>query len=417
MSVYNEQAVLGSAILDQEDAALAVDGLSPEMFGDVRLREMFTAITDMYWNREPLDTAAMLQRFPEQREFLVQLAKTAGLMGPARDHIRAMQEEWQEAQLEEDLNRVREAPASLPRRIDSLSEVLAKHRELIACRSTDEVTSFSQAFSRFAQWLEEQDSPAPRTGFSRLDQITGGFLPGAVYTIAGRPGSGKTDFALNLAMQAVRSGARVLYFTLEMTNNQLMRRMTSRLLKINSVRVRDRTLTQEERRSVQSLLPRIQRMDTLSFLETPQISVSEVERYVDLGKPDIVVIDHIGLMKRPEARSDYRALGMVSNRLKALALDKKITVVQLCQMNRQIESRKGGRPTLSDLRESGDLEQDSDVVAFLVPEALDGRIIAGEDSVSVALDFQKVREGGQARVNFRWQPQYHEYTEVEERFG
>lgn len=417
MSVYNEQAVLGSAILDQEDAALAVDGLSPEMFGDVRLREMFAAITDMYWNREPLDTAAMLQRFPEQREFLVQLAKTAGLMGPARDHIRAMQEEWQEAQLEEDLNRVREAPASLPRRIDSLSEVLAKHRELIACRSTDEVTSFSQAFSRFAQWLEEQDSPAPRTGFSRLDQITGGFLPGAVYTIAGRPGSGKTDFALNLAMQAVRSGARVLYFTLEMTNNQLMRRMTSRLLKINSVRVRDRTLTQEERRSVQSLLPRIQRMDTLSFLETPQISVSEVERYVDLGKPDIVVIDHIGLMKRPEARSDYRALGMVSNRLKALALDKKITVVQLCQMNRQIESRKGGRPTLSDLRESGDLEQDSDVVAFLVPEALDGRIIAGEDSISVALDFQKVREGGQARINFRWQPQYHEYTEVEERFG
>lgn len=416
MSVFSEQMVIG-AIIAEDNAQAVIDGLTPEMFTNPGLREVFSTITDMYWANEPIDTGSLLNRFPDNREWIVDTVRMYRDLGHVADHIRAMQEEWQEAQLEEDLNRVRAAPASLPRRIDSLSEVLAKHRELIACRSTDEVTSFSQAFSRFAQWLEEQDSPAPRTGFSRLDQITGGFLPGAVYTIAGRPGSGKTDFALNLAMQAVRSGARVLYFTLEMTNNQLMRRMTSRLLKINSVRVRDRTLTQEERRSVQSLLPRIQRMDTLSFLETPQISVSEVERYVDLGKPDIVVIDHIGLMKRPEARSDYRALGMVSNRLKALALDKKITVVQLCQMNRQIESRKGGRPTLSDLRESGDLEQDSDVVAFLVPEALDGRIIAGEDSVSVALDFQKVREGGQARVNFRWQPQYHEYTEVEERFG
>lgn len=416
MSVYSEEMVLG-AIFAGDNVPAIMDGLSPEMFTRPGLREMFSAISGMYWANEPIDIGSLLNRFLDNREWIVNAVRAYRDFGRVDDHIRAMQEEWQGVRLQKDVDRVMEQQCSVPSRLNALSDILSKHRELIASRSTQGVTSFSEAFAKFSQWLEEREDAAPSTGFSRLDKVTGGFLPGAVYTIAGRPGSGKTDFALNLAMQAVKSGARVLYFTLEMTNNQLMRRLTSRMLKINSVRVRDRTLTEKERRSVQKMLPQIRQLDALSFLETPQISVSEVERHVELWKPDIVVIDHIGLMKRPEAKSDYRALGMVSNRLKALALDKKITVVQLCQMNRQIENRKGGRPNLSDLRESGDLEQDSDAVAFLVPEALDGRVVAGEDSVGVVLDFQKVREGGQARIDFRWQPQYHTYTEVEERYG
>lgn len=416
MSVFSEQMVIG-AIFAEDNAQAVIDGLTPEMFTNPGLQEVFSTITNMYWANEPIDIGSLLNRFTDNREWIVDTVRMYRDLGHVSDHIRAIQEDWQEAQLQRDIDRAMQEPGSIPARLNALSDILAKHRELIASRSTQGVTSFSEAFAQFSQWLEERESAAPKTGFSRLDQVTGGFLPGAVYTIAGRPGSGKTDFAMNLAMRAVKAGARVLYFTLEMTNNQLMRRMTSRLLKINSVRVRDRSLTEEERRAVKSLLPQIRSMDTLSFLETPQISVSEVERHVELWRPDIVVIDHIGLMKRPEAKSDYRALGMVSNRLKAMALDKKITVVQLCQMNRQIESRKGGRPNLSDLRESGDLEQDSDAVAFLVPEALDGRVVAGEDSIGVALDFQKVREGGQARIDFRWQPQYHTYTEVEERYG
>ena len=264
-----------------------------------------------------------------------------------------------------------------------------------------------------AQPGAERDRPER---VSSLDKATGGFLRSSVFALAARPGGGKTDFALNLALRMGKRGARVLYFSMEMNNKQLMQRVVSFLLRINGERVRDKDLTEEELKSAGMVLENFSRAGKISFVQEPRISVRRVRHFVDLWKPDVVFIDHIGLMDRPNIRDQYRAIGMVSNQLKQLALEKEIALVELVQMNRQIESRGSKKPSLSDLRESGDIEQDCDYVGFLIPEDLKGKNLAGEASAGVTLYLEKNRHGRPGMFEYRWQPQYHSFSEVETRY-
>lgn len=416
MNSFAEECVLGAAMLDNHDAMLVVDALTPEMFGNAFHRAIYQAIADLYWAGEAIDPVTLLKRFPDQREYLVRLAETASVNRHLGDYIRVMQEEWQDGLLDDSLVQVQAGGGDVTRKLDRLEEVLAQHRQLLAGRGDGGATSFTEAFGAFTKWLKERGQARP-TGFGGLDRLTGGLLPGAVFTIAARPGGGKTDFALNLAMKAAASGARVLYFSMEMTNLQLMQRVASKLLCINSARIRDRSLTQDEERSLDRVMESVRKMERLLFFEKARVSLGEVRRQAELWKPELVVIDHIGLMERPNARDQYKALGMVSNGLKQLALDQKLTILQLAQMNRQVEARKGGKPCLSDLRESGDLEQDSDFVGFLMPQFVPGQKLYGDDFVDVFMYIDKNRHDGQGQLQFKWQPQYHTYTEVEMRYG
>lgn len=156
----------------------------------------------------------------------------------------------------------------------------------------------------------------------------------------------------------------------------------------------------------------------ISFMYEGQLSLQDIRRRVELHRPQVVFIDHIGLMKRPQAANAYRELGLLSNQLKHLALEEKICVVALSQMNRQVENRAGKELNLSDLRESGDLEQDSDFIGFLQPQVVKGRRLTGADSMDSFLVVKKAREGQmEGRVLYHWQPQYHRFVEVEERYG
>ena len=214
-----------------------------------------------------------------------------------------------------------------------------------------------------------------------------------------------------------KRGSRVLYFTLEMTKLQIMQRVASSLLHINGERVRDRELNENELRSVDEVLDNFSSAGKISFVDEPSVSVQRVRHFVDLWKPDVVFIDHIGLMKRPNLKEQYKAIGAVSNQLKQLALEKEIALVELVQMNRQIENRANKKPSLSDLRESGDIEQDCDYVGFLVPEDLKGKNLSGDAWADVELYLEKNRHGRPGIFQYRWQPQYHSFSEVETRYG
>lgn len=416
MNNFAEECVLGAAMLDNHDAMLVVDALAPEMFGNALHRAIYQAVADLYWAGEAVDPVTLLKRFPDQREYLVRLAETASVNRHLGDYIRVLQEEWQAGLLADSMVQIQAGGGDVTRKLDRLEELLSQHRQLLAGRGDGGATSFTKAFAAFTQWIKERGGARP-TGFGGLDLLTGGLLPGAVFTVAARPGGGKTDFALNLAMKAAASGARVLYFSMEMTTLQLMQRVASKLLSINSARIRDRSLTQDEERSLDRVMDSVSKMERLLFFEKPRVSLGEVRRQAELWKPELVVIDHIGLMERPNARDPYKALGMVSNGLKQLALGQKLTVLQLAQMNRQVEARKGGKPCLSDLRESGDLEQDSDFVGFLSPQLAEGQELYGQDAADVFLHLLKNRHGRAGRMEFKWQPQYHSYTEVEKRYG
>ena len=179
-------------------------------------------------------------------------------------------------------------------------------------------------------------------------------------------------------MRAAKRGVKVQYFTMEMPASQLMQRVASYITQIDGVKIRDKLLSPQEIDGIENILKGFEESGKIHFVEEPHISLKEVRRNMELFRPDIVFIDHIGLMERPKAKDTYRALGMVSNGLKQLALEKKTPIVELCQLNRQIEGRKDKKPTLADIRESGDIEQDADYVLAVQVEDISEKNLSGD---------------------------------------
>lgn len=419
MSEFAEQCVLGMTMFNAQNAMTVVDALNAEMFTKQLHRDIFQKMIDLYWAGEAIDAVTMLKYFQGQKEYLVYLADTAavyGTEGHLKDYIQNIQEEWQMCSLLDSLDKIKKKK-DVKEQLDELGDLLAHHRELQASRNKEGNTSFGQAASEFVEWVTRIEKQVPQCGYPMLDEAVGGFLPGTMFTIAARPGGGKSDLALNLAMRLCKRKAKVLYFTLEMTELQLMQRIVSNLLKINSIRIRDRNLTPKEHETIDRLAGQIHEFNGMHFVSEGDLSLHDVNRHVGTFHPDVVIIDYIGLMKRPNVKDQYRALGMISNGLKQMALKEGICVLALSQMNRQIESRKGGKPNLADLRESGDLEQDSDLVGILSPQVVEGKVLSGTESMDSFLYLLKNRQGRTGRFPFRWQPQYHLFEEIEKRYG
>jgi replicative DNA helicase len=208
------------------------------------------------------------------------------------------------------------------------------------------------------------------TGFGMLDGLTGGFQKSDLIILAARPSMGKTAFALNIARNAaVESGVPVVIFSLEMSRQQLAMRLLSAEARVNSDKLRDGYLSPVELETLH-LAGAVLEKAPLFIDDSPDTGIlnlrAKARRLKKNEKIGLVVIDYIQLMKMP-GRHERRDLEIseISRGLKALAKELDVPVVALSQLNRQLESRDDKRPRLSDLRESGALEQDADVVAFI----------------------------------------------------
>lgn len=424
MSVEAEMGLLGAVFLmcgdpkGPEYVAEAANALSTEMFVHKHTRRIFDKLCEMYWKGRKVDVVTLLEELPQEKETLVKLAQYVPAVSHFGDYIKIIREDWQIRLLKKGLEEIGSSGKDLYESLGDLRELLTKQEWLTNSLEDKNISSFAEAAEEFKKWLREKErNDTVRSGFWELDRATGGFLRSTVFGLAARPGCGKTDFAINLALRMGKRGSRVLYFTLEMTKLQIMQRVASSLLHINGERVRDRELNENELRSVDEVLDNFSSAGKISFVDEPSVSVQRVRHFVDLWKPDVVFIDHIGLMKRPNLKEQYKAIGAVSNQLKQLALEKEIALVELVQMNRQIENRANKKPSLSDLRESGDIEQDCDYVGFLVPEDLKGKNLSGDAWADVELYLEKNRHGRPGIFKYRWQPQYHSFSEVETRYG
>lgn len=417
MSWEAEMAVIGGAALDRQCAAVAADALAPEMFHDAQLSRVFGKLLDMYWAGEPLDSVTLIKSLPEDGPVILQAARDVPKLEHYGEYVTIIQDEWQWGQVEEAFRSIDLSDASLEDKVGRLRELIDEQERILGSRHEKGLASFREAAQEFIAWLrthEKADEIA--TGYSGLDKAMGGFMRGTVAVLAGRPGGGKTDMAINLAMRMGRRGAKVLYFSMEMTNVQLMQRVASSLVGIDSTKVRDKALTDAENAEVEKLLEAFSKADKIHFVQEPRVSVKRIRHYIELVHPDVVVIDHLGLMDRPRIENQNKALGMVSNSLKQLALDRNICVVELVQMNRQIEGRASKKPSLTDLRESGDIEQDADYVMFLLPEDLKDVELEGNASAMSTMYLEKNRHGRPGVFQFSWQPQFHRFSEIDRRY-
>ena len=206
------------------------------------------------------------------------------------------------------------------------------------------------------------------TGFASLDDMTAGYHPGQMVVIAGRPSAGKTAFAFSSALHAARSGCEVMVASLEMSGQELSKRVISMVSGVDAHRLRTGALTEAEWEAVVLAVEDVKKLP-LSILDfarsTMQIIAGEARRRKQDGRLGLLVIDYLQLLSGDTRKSRIEAVSEISREIKLLAKELDIPIITLSQLSRECEKRMDKRPMMSDLRESGAIEQDADVIMML----------------------------------------------------
>ena len=239
------------------------------------------------------------------------------------------------------------------------------------------------------------------TGFTDVDNYLGGLQPADLVIVGGRPSMGKTAFGMNIAVNAALAGARVLVFSLEMSKHALVKRVVSSESRVDSVKMRVGRVNEDDWRAIRDASEQIYGARLL-IDDTGAATVGEMRSKARRTRAryglDLVVVDYIQLC-RAKAENRNQEVSAISRGLKALAKELDAPVMALSQLNRSLESRSDKRPLLSDLKESGDIEQDADVVLFPYrPYVYDPGVDPAETEMIVA----KQRNGPIGTCRLRW---------------
>ena len=386
-----ERAVLGSLMIDPDAIIKVANFLRAEDFFRERHSWLYEAMLALNERREPLDFVTIVDEL-ERRNQLEEIG------GPA--YLTDLISNTPTAMYVDHYARIVERTALLRRLISAagkiaelaydesqdVDEVMDRaeqivfgvsesriHRDLMPIRAI-----MTNVVDRIDFLARNQDTlMGVPTGFTMLDRMLGGLQKSDLVILAGRPGMGKTSFGLSMAQNAAkRYGARVAIFSLEMSNEQLVQRLLSMEAGIDSHRLRMGALQEEE---WPILLEAANMLAGTSIFidDTPAASVTEIRTkarrlYAEHGL-DMIVIDYMQLMTGQSGgngRNENRQqeISYISRSLKSLARELNVPVIALSQLSRAVEARSDKRPMLSDLRESGSIEQDADVVLFIYRE-------------------------------------------------
>ncbi|MHB0884816.1 MAG: replicative DNA helicase [Bacillota bacterium] len=382
-----EQAVLGSMLIEREAIIKATDTLRPEDFYREANREVFQAVLNLHEHGEAVDLVTVTDEL-RKRGLLENIGGVAYLTALANAVPTAANAEY--------YARIVEEKALLRELISVATDIVAKGYqgaeevaaliddserrifEIAQRRSTEDYSSIKgvllDAFERieFLYSNKEGVTGVP-TGFKGLDALTSGLQPSDLIVIAARPSMGKTTLLLNMARNAALSKTvPVAIFSLEMSKEQLAQRLLCAEAGVDGQRLRTGHLTDADWPRLSHALGRLS--DAPVFIDdTPSISVMELRAKArrikaehDLG---LIVVDYIQLMRtRGRVENRQQEISEISRSLKALARELKVPVIIGSQLSRAVEQRDDKKPMLSDLRESGAIEQDADLVAFIFRE-------------------------------------------------
>ncbi len=263
------------------------------------------------------------------------------------------------------------------------------------------------------------------TGFTKLDNILTGLNKSDLIIVGARPAMGKTSFGLNIARNvSVLSKKKVLFFSLEMTKEQVAMRVLGTEARVSVSKMRNGNITQDDWKKLGSAVGILSSAE-LYFDDTAMITVQEIKSKARREKAECVIIDYLGLIN-PGGRFENRVneVTYITKALKAMAKELNIPVICLAQLNRGTESGKSHRPQLSDLRESGSIEQDADIVMMLYREDYyknDRNEDKGEDSAdgreinTISVIVEKNRHGSTGTVDFAWDGDHTLFIQIDDR--
>lgn len=382
-----EMAVLGAMMLDKEAANKVIQLLSPESFYRESHRIIFQAMLSLADRNQPIDIITLndeLRRLEKLAEiggshYLSELNLRTPTAANVEHHARIVFEKALKRRMiaaateiitncYSDASDAFEEVDHAEQKIFEIAESKTGGRSYQPLKrlTHDTIEMLETISSRFADGGGLVGVP---TGLVKLDALTSGFQRSDLIILAARPSMGKTALAMSIARNAaVDYKKAVAFFSLEMSSVQLVLRLISAEAKVDQQRLRTGDLKQEHWQQIVSTIHRLTEAP-LYIDDTPALGIMELRSRARLMKREhnieMIVIDYLQLMHAPKAESREREISMISRGLKQLAKELDIPIVALSQLNRSVESRGDKRPMLSDLRESGSIEQDADVVMFV----------------------------------------------------
>lgn len=283
-------------------------------------------------------------------------------------------------------------------------------------KTTHDVARMKETF--LANLANAVSSETEVTGFSTglidLDAVTSGLFPGDLVIIAGRPAMGKTTLAINIAEHGMKSGKRVKVFSFEMPADQIYRRMIASIGSISMSHLKNGRLTELEAARLPNTVEAIDEFG-IEVDDTSGITFAELRRRVlqehEVSPYDLLVIDYLQLMKTLGGGDNKASqIGDITGGLKGLAKDMGIPIILLSQLNRSVEQRPNKRPMMSDLRESGAIEQDADIIMFVYRDEVYNP--NSPDVGKAEIIIGKQRSGPTCSVTTRFEGQYSRFTDV-----
>ncbi len=436
-----EKAVLGAVFLDPEAIIDASDVLQPDDFYEHANRIVFQAMLNISDREEVIDPVTLQDELKKNNQvddiggiaYVTELSMATPTAAHVTYYAKIVK---RKAILRNLISTSQRIIQNAIEGSDDVTDILDDAESQIMGVSQDNASGgFKSIPAVFPPALEEINSipddgnmvTGLPSGFSELDKMTTGFHDDELIILAARPGVGKTAFALNVAQfVGLKTDKTVAMFSLEMGAEQLVQRMLASEGLIDSQHLRTGQLTDEEWRK---LVVAAGSLDNTSIYidDTPGIKMSEIRakaRRLAKEKENLglIVIDYLQLIEGPRSESRQQEVSAISRQLKKLAKELHIPVIALSQLSRSVEQRQDKRPVLSDIRESGSIEQDADIVAFLYrddyyrderDEDDEGEVEAEEDNGEVEVIIEKNRSGTRGTVKLMFSKPYNRFSNLD----
>lgn len=415
-AVEAERAFLGSLFFGQDIITDLEPTLKPEDFYRPEHRSIFKAALSLYEKQTPVDVIALseeLKRIGAQvdQATLLDVSCSAGTSANFRNLAQIIRDKSLRRRIltvtEEIRNTAQDEQLGASEALDRAEGLIHRLGDENLSETSQELYQLSKKALDKIESLQKSKKGiiGIDTGYGELNHLTAGLQPKDLIIIAGRPSMGKTAFALNLAINTARSGLGALIFSLEMSNESLVFRILSAASRVDLGRMRTGELNNKDYAALIKGAEFAKRSniicDETSSLTTLELR-ARARRVVKKYKIGLIVVDYLQLMRGDSSKWENREreIGEISRGLKALAKELNVPVVALSQLNRNLESRDDKRPKLSDLRESGSIEQDADLVMFIYRDEVYNKESPDKGIAEIIIGKQRNGPIGNARLRF-----------------
>lgn len=411
MSDLAEKSVIGCLLMDNKELYKVYDILKPDMFHDPVLKEIYREIVKMYDIGQPANLVTITQAVESEsytRQYIGQVLKECALLpltsAELKSYGNSIVKDYKAETLRKILSQTQVSAAGVEYQIADLIQELESLKRSEKSKSKKLSTIVGDYED---QYFREKKEAKLYTGFSKLDDITGGLEGGDVIVIGARPGVGKSAFTSQIILEMAKAGKRIGFYNLEMSEKQVYERLLSNQsgIRLNRIRRAIQFLGDEKERFDKANRT-LEEMDILVSSGTK--SVSEIRNECRHQELDCIIIDYLQLV-RADTRYQSRAseVGAISKAIKALAMELNVPIIALSQLNRTSEMRETKEPTMGELREAGDIEQDASIIILLWN-------LDNEDKTRKGLKVDKNRQGELGKIVYRFDGNEMRFQETEE---